>query len=70
MDTTDIKSATLLLRLDLCDNGVMVSYPDDGTRFVVEGDKETCTAIGNEIMSLLKCIEPAQTYNVKVEIAV
>ena len=63
-----MNTKTLNLNIDICDNGAMITYPDDGTRFVVEGDKEIYQAIAGEIHSLVNLMQPSDKYNLKITI--
>ena len=63
------KSTTISMILEFVDNGAILEYPDQGVKYVVEGEgNEPYNSIGEDIKQAITGIEVSNRYRISITI--
>jgi hypothetical protein len=63
------KLTTINMILEFVDNGAILEYPDQGAKYVVEGEgNEPYNSIGEDIKQAITGLEVSNRYRISIEI--
>lgn len=58
---------TIDLNVEMCDSGVIITYPDDGRKNAYSNEREACRSISNDIVYILEEMFNSH-YRIKIDI--
>ena len=63
-----MNTKTLNFNIELCDSGVILSYPDDKCKYTYSDETEACRSISNDIEHLITNNVDMNKFNINIEI--
>lgn len=58
---------TINLNVEMCDSGVIITYPDDGCKYAYSDETEACRSIADDIEHYIKNMCDIH-YRIKIDI--